>query len=181
MRWRPKALALLAVAVAAVAAGAYVVNSFEPAGHKQKSVDEAAPAAAVSPKPIPTPPTRLATIEEPTRSLKKPESPSNEPDTREINQWFMEAYLKCWSPPANIPPDRDYGAKIRIVHNANGSVAGAPLLVNPPSDPDWRPFAESAVQAVKKCNGLSIPQDYLPRFERWRKMTLYFSPDGMHP
>jgi len=90
----------------------------------------------------------------------------------------MAAYLRCWSPPAKIPSDGDYAAKIRVSHNANGSLAGAPILVNPPSDPDWRSYADSAVRAVKKCNPLSVPAEYLPRFDHWRKVTLYFAPDS---
>jgi hypothetical protein len=92
----------------------------------------------------------------------------------------MEAYLRCWSPPAKIPDDRGYAAKIRVQHNADGSLASAPILVNPPSDPDWRSYAESAVRAVKKCNPLTVPAEYAPRYDHWRKVTLYFSPDSAH-
>jgi len=86
--------------------------------------------------------------------------------------------LRCWSPPAKVPAGGNYAAKIRVRHNADGSLDGAPVLVNPPSDPEWRPYAESAVQAVRKCNPLSVPPEYLPRFEAWKKLTLYFSSDA---
>jgi hypothetical protein len=100
------------------------------------------------------------------------------PSEPAIDRWFMEAYLRCWSPPANLPPDGDYAAKVRVIHDANGGLAGAPVLVNPPSDPEGRPYADSAVQAVKKCNPLHVPSDFAPRFEAWKKVTLYFAPDS---
>jgi hypothetical protein len=52
------------------------------------------------------------------------------------------------------------------------------LAHNPPSNPTWRSFADSAVQTVTKCNPLQVPPRYQAHFEQWRKMTLYFSPNS---
>jgi hypothetical protein len=95
-----------------------------------------------------------------------------------VDAWFIKAYLKCWSPPAPLPPGEKYSAKIRVTHNADGSLDGPPRLVNPPSDPAWRPYADSAVRAVKKCNPLKAPEQYQAKFDQWRKMTLDFAPDS---
>ena len=74
-----------------------------------------------------------------------------------VDAWFIKAYLKCWSPPAPLPPGEKYSARIRITHiMLDGSLDGPPRLVNPPSDPAWRPYAESALRAVKKCNPLKV-------------------------
>jgi hypothetical protein len=100
-------------------------------------------------------------------------------DDPALDKWFIEAYSRCWTPPANHPPGGDYAAKIRVLHGADGSLAGAPVLVNPPSDPAWRPYADSAVRAVTACNPLAVPPQYLSRFDQWRKMTLYFSSDSL--
>jgi hypothetical protein len=131
---------------------------------------------------LPLPPMRQLHIENP-GDAPKPSKPTRKelaavtPGEPAIDRWFMEAYLRCWSPPTNLP-DGDYAAKVRVTHDSNGGLAGAPVLVNPPSDPDWRPYADSAVQAVKKCNPLHVPSDFAPRFEAWKKVTLYFAPDS---
>jgi hypothetical protein len=95
-----------------------------------------------------------------------------------LDSWFIKAYLRCWTQPTTLPPGEKYAAQIRVVHNDDGSLTGAPLLVTPPSNPAWRSFADSAVQAVTKCNPLQVPPRYQAHFEQWRKMTLYFSPDS---
>jgi hypothetical protein len=95
-----------------------------------------------------------------------------------LDSWFIKSYLRCWTPPATLPPGENYAVQIRVIHNSDGSLTGAPLLVNPPSDPAWRPYADSAVRAVTKCNPLQVPPQYLAHFEQWRKMTLHFSPDS---
>jgi hypothetical protein len=95
-----------------------------------------------------------------------------------LDAWFIKAYLRCWTSPPAPSSGEKYGAQIRVVHNLDGSLAGKPVLVNPPSDPAWRPFAESAVRAVSKCNPLQVPPRYQPHFEQWKKMTLHFSPDS---
>jgi hypothetical protein len=91
--------------------------------------------------------------------------------------WFVKAYLRCWSPPATPPGGEKYAAQIRVVHKPDGSLSGAPILVNPPLDPAWRAYADSAVRAVAKCP-LQVPAQYAPNFDQWRKMTLHFSPDA---
>lgn len=94
-----------------------------------------------------------------------------------LEAWFIKSYLRCWRPPSTFPQGEKYAAQIRVVHNADGSLSGAPLLVNPPSDPEWRSYADSAMRAVAKCP-LRVPVRYLAHFDQWRKMTLHFSPDG---
>jgi hypothetical protein len=91
--------------------------------------------------------------------------------------WFVKAYLRCWSPPATPPGGEKYAAQIRVVHKPDGSLSGAPVLVNPPLDPAWRAYADSAVRAVAKCP-LQVPAQYTGNFDQWRKMTLHFSPDA---
>ena len=58
----------------------------------------------------------------------------------------------------------------------DGSLAVQPQLVNPPSDPAWRPYAESAMRAVLKCNPLHVPPQYVPYFEQWKVKTVHFDP-----
>jgi hypothetical protein len=94
-----------------------------------------------------------------------------------IDEWLAGAYLRCWTQPPTPPRSEKYAAQIRVSHTPDGALAGAPVLVNPPDDPSWRAFAESALQAVKKCSPLQVPAKYAGRYEQWRKVTLHFSPD----
>jgi hypothetical protein len=110
---------------------------------------------------------KAALIAAPTRSIALGRDPA-------LDSWFVASYLRCWSPPTNLPAGEKYGAQIRVVHKADGSLAAAPVLVNPPLDPEWRPYADSAVRAVTKCNPLRVPAQYAAQFDQWKKMTLHF-------
>jgi hypothetical protein len=96
-----------------------------------------------------------------------------------LDSWFIKSYLRCWTPPATLPPGEQYAAQIRVVHNVDGSLTTGPVLVNPPADPAWRAYADSAVRAVTKCNPLQVPSRYLSHFGQWRKMSLHFSPASL--
>ena len=69
-----------------------------------------------------------------------------------------------------------YVAEVNVVFNSDGSLAGAPRLVNPPGDPAWTAHAESAVRAVLKCNPLRVPPEFAPYFEQWRSKIIHFDP-----
>ncbi len=93
-----------------------------------------------------------------------------------LDGWLQEAYLNCWSQPPTMPEGDKYVAQIRVSFNADGSLATRPVLVNPPSDPAWRAYAESAMRAVLKCNPLHVPPQYVPYFEQWKAKTVHFDP-----
>jgi hypothetical protein len=179
--WTRGILACAAIGVVVLAAGILAYDRAKPPASPQ--VADARKAAAPLPPPAPPrpAPTRsVAATEEAAPPARDKAPPPRKMaalnETTAPDRWFMEAYLRCWTPPSNVPRSADYAAKIRVVHDSSGSLAANPVLVNPPSDPEWRPYAESALQAVKKCNPLSVPSEYLPRFDEWRKMTLYFQP-----
>ena len=172
-------LAWIFAGLAIATLGFYWLSGFEFRGRRDAVVESTPPSSGDQPHSV-TRKSHAAIADDVPKPDKTPrrETTSVKQDDPAIDRWFMEAYLRCWSPPAKVPPGGSYAAKIRVRHNADGSLAGPPVLVNPPSDPEWRPYAESAVQAVKKCNPLSVLPDYLPRFEAWRRVTLYFSPDA---
>jgi len=94
-----------------------------------------------------------------------------------VNGWLKEAYASCWSKPPTKPEGEKYVALIHVVFNPDGSLAGTPILKNPPSDPAWRAHAESAMRAVLRCNPLRVPSEFLPYFEQWKSETVHFDPD----
>jgi hypothetical protein len=93
-----------------------------------------------------------------------------------IDGWLTDAYLRCWQPPPTMPEGAKYVAEIRVSFNADGSLSAHPALINPPSDPAWRAYADSAMRAVLRCNPLQVPPQYAPFFEQWRNKTVHFDP-----
>jgi colicin import membrane protein len=95
----------------------------------------------------------------------------------ELNFMLREQYKRCWSlPPTNGPR---YVAKIHIAYRFNGSLASQPILINPPSDPQSRSLADSALRAVRNCDPLKIPPRFQPYFEQWKDLVVGFDPDNM--
>lgn len=97
-----------------------------------------------------------------------------------LDAWFTESYLKCWSLPPTLPGGERYVAQVRVAFNADGSLAGQPTLVNPPSDPTWRALADSAIRATlaRGCNPMHVPAQYAPYFEQWKTKTVHFDPQN---
>ena len=93
-----------------------------------------------------------------------------------LDAWLTESYLNCWTPPPTMPEGDIYVAEIKVVFNADGSLSARPVLLNPPTDPAWRPHAESAMRAVKKCDPLHVPPQYAPFFDQWKVETIHFDP-----
>jgi colicin import membrane protein len=95
-----------------------------------------------------------------------------------LDAWLQDAYLNCWTPPPTMPEGERYIAEVRVEFNADGTLASAPALLNPPSDPAWRAHAESAMRAALKCNPLRVPPQYAPYYEQWRTKTVHFDPQS---
>ncbi|HEY1783528.1 MAG TPA: hypothetical protein VGG79_24425 [Roseiarcus sp.] len=93
-----------------------------------------------------------------------------------LDAWLTESYLNCWTPPPTMPEGDTYVAEIRVIFNSDGSLSGRPVLLNPPTDRAWRPHAESAMRAVRKCDPLKVPAEYMPFFDQWKVETIHFDP-----
>jgi hypothetical protein len=93
-----------------------------------------------------------------------------------LDAWLTESYLNCWTPPPGMPDGDTYVAQIKVIFNPDGSLSGRPVLLNPPSDKAWRAHAESAMRAVRKCDPLRVPAEYMPFFEQWKIETIHFDP-----
>ncbi len=93
-----------------------------------------------------------------------------------LDAWLTESYLNCWTPPPGVPDGDTYVAQIKVIFNPDGSLSGRPVLLNPPSDRAWRAHAESAMRAVRKCDPLKVPAEYMPYFDQWKIETIHFDP-----
>ncbi|MGO9942308.1 MAG: cell envelope biogenesis protein TolA [Rhodoblastus sp.] len=92
-----------------------------------------------------------------------------------LNGLLMEQYKACWSylPLSNGPK---YVPWIRVSYRPDGSLAGEPVLTNPPSDPVSRALADSAMRAVRRCNPLKIPARFQPFYDQWKDWKVGFDP-----
>ncbi len=173
-----------AVAIIGVAAGLYHWR----AGQQQVAthVERPAPSAAASVKPdllsaalaSAKPETDETAAREPPRRDASLEAvrPMSGALRAAFDAWLMATYAKCWKAPKGLPDGDPYLPKVRVAFREGGELAGPPKLVNPPSDPAWKPHAEAALKAVKGCDPLHVPDKYADYYPSWKTRTVYFDP-----
>jgi hypothetical protein len=173
-----------AVALTAAAGGLYLWRDRHAQVAAARPERPAVAAVAVAP-PRPGP---LAALNLPP----EPAAPAPEPPRREasletakpmsnalraaFDSWLMAAYAKCWKAPRTLPEGEAYLPKVRVAFKEDGELSGPPKLVNPPSDPAWKPHAEAALKAVKGCDPLHVPDKYAEYYPSWKSRTVYFDP-----
>lgn len=94
----------------------------------------------------------------------------------EFDAWIVRTYLGCWKAPAQPAESDPWVGRVRLAFKPDGSLAKAPKLVNPPSDPALKPQARSVMHAVQSCNPLPVPAQYRPFYEQWKTQTIQFNP-----
>ena len=138
--------------------------------------------AAVAPKPAPPAPAPVATTAaldeapEPPRRPVEAVKPMSAALHAAFDVWLMGAYAKCWRAPKAAPDGDPYFPKVRVAFKEDGELAAPPKLVNPPSDPAWKPHAEAALKAVRGCDPLHVPDKYAAYYPAWKSKTVYFDP-----
>jgi hypothetical protein len=131
----------------------------------------APPKPAPAPVPAPVPPVR-ETEADPTPPVAA--APMSAALETALDNWLIVTYRQCWKAPAAPSEGDPYFPKIRVAFKSDGALRAAPRLVNPPSDPAWRPQAEAALRAVKACDPLHVPEKYAPYYQQWKTKTVYF-------
>jgi hypothetical protein len=171
---RSSTTALLLTLSAIIALGAAGCDRIWPSSNETAVRDAAKPAPAQATASAP-PPAQQAALPPPPPPPPPPPRMTNAQEA-EFDSWIVKTYLGCWKPAAR-PADSDpYVAHVRLAFKPDGSLAKAPKLVNPPSDPALRPQARSVMQAVQACNPLSMPAQYRPFYEQWKTKTIHFDP-----
>jgi outer membrane biosynthesis protein TonB len=89
----------------------------------------------------------------------------------------LKARLKqCWQPPA-LAGGRRLTAALRVALRIDGSLAGAPELVEVSASPDAIALVASAKQALSACGRFGfLPAD---SYDSWKALSLTFSPDDI--
>lgn len=144
-----------------------------------RRADQARPAVAA------VAPAKPAAVEPPPASRREASAEAAKPDAYKpmsvalrtaFDSWLMATYAKCWRAPKTLPDSDPYLPKVRVAFKESGELAAPPKLVNPPSDPAWRPHAEAALKAVKGCDPLHVPDKYAEYYPSWKSRTVYFDP-----
>ena len=118
--------------------------------------------------------TQLASLGSPTSHAEKM-SPSM---MAQLDGWLIDHYRGCWSY-FGLGATQEYVPEVRVQMQADGSLAAKPRLLNPPSDPNLRSLADSAMRAVTRCDPLPIPERYKPYYNAWRDRKIRFDPKEM--
>ncbi|WP_162914371.1 energy transducer TonB [Taklimakanibacter lacteus] len=89
---------------------------------------------------------------------------------------LQQHLYKCW----DVPPgarEAEIQVKVHFFLNPDGTVSGAPEVVNGRSDPLFAATAQSALSAVMSCQAYTfLPQD---KYDMWREITFTFNPNLM--
>ncbi len=96
----------------------------------------------------------------------------------QLDGLLQEQYKRCWNI-AGLGGQQKYIPEIHVQYTQDGSLAGQPVLLNPPSDPNLRALAESAMRAVRRCDPLRIPSQYQVYYDQWKGRIVRFDPEEM--
>jgi hypothetical protein len=90
---------------------------------------------------------------------------------------FKARLKQCWRPPIVSGGARRLSAALRVALRIDGSIAGAPELVEVSASPDAIALVASAKQALSECG----PFGFLPAdsYDSWKALSLTFSPDDI--
>jgi len=133
----------------------------EKAAHAREKKQAALPEKPALPRPTPTP--QRSALE-----------------TRQLEQdliFSVRAQLsRCWNVPAGAKDAEEMKVGIRIRLSPDGTLLGAPAILDPnrlAADPFYRAVAESAVRALlnPECRPLRLPLD---QYDIWKEITFNF-------
>jgi colicin import membrane protein len=117
---------------------------------------------------------KVASLGSPTASAPKM-SPSL---WSQLDGLLQEQYKRCWNF-AGLAGQQRYIPEIHVQYTPEGALSGEPQLLNPPSDPNLRALAESAMRAVRRCDPLQIPAQYQQYYDQWKGRIVRFDPEEM--
>jgi hypothetical protein len=175
--WKPWASSIPHAGRAVASLVPVVAEPTTPPVPPQKIATTSAPATAPAAQPSPA----FTTASVAPASVPLPPTPPAAPRMpaslqADFDSWLIEAYRACWTPPGATPDGDPYYPRVRVALKSDGTLAGAPKLVNPPGDPAWKPHAEAALKAVKSCDPLKVPDKFAPYYTQWKTKTVFFDP-----
>jgi colicin import membrane protein len=95
-----------------------------------------------------------------------------------LDGFLKERYAECWGD-SSLWLGLRYVPQIKVHFTREGILGATPELRNAPSDPKLRSLADSAMRAVRKCNPMPIPTEFMPYYDEWKDQLLRFNPEDM--
>ncbi|HQF32006.1 MAG TPA: cell envelope biogenesis protein TolA, partial [Hyphomicrobiales bacterium] len=83
---------------------------------------------------------------------------------------------RCWNPPVGAVGAEDLVVEIQMQLAEDGSLTGAPAVVNSSSNPFFRAAADAALRAVRRCAPYTLPA---AKYETWKDVKVNFDPRQM--
>lgn len=83
----------------------------------------------------------------------------------------------CWNPPAGAVDGKELIVQVRIMLRPDGSLSGAPVVLNRGSNPFFQVAAESAMRAVRRCQPYRLP---IAKYEVWKDVEVTFDPRNLY-
>lgn len=88
---------------------------------------------------------------------------------------IQDQLLKCWNVPIGLANAKgSVVPAVRMKLNTDGSLIGAPGVINSSSDPLFRVAADSALTATRRCAPLRIPAQFASYYDDWRDVVVNF-------
>jgi colicin import membrane protein len=98
----------------------------------------------------------------------------NPRDKAGLAEAIAEQINRCWSIPVSGRPS--VLPYVRVSLNADGSLAGVPILTNSSGDPNFRALAESGMRAIRQCAPYRIAAKFAPAYDDWRSINIQLNP-----
>jgi hypothetical protein len=103
---------------------------------------------------------------------------SQQVQDQKLTAMVKEQLGRCWSIPGGVADVHEIKVGVQIRLNIDGTLRGAPRVVDSARmkmDRSFRVIAESAVRALQNpgCQPLKLPYD---QYERWKDITFTFDP-----
>jgi hypothetical protein len=81
----------------------------------------------------------------------------------------------CWIIPTGWTHPREVSVTIRFALNRDGTVNGAPTVVEFPASQYGQVSADNAIRAVLRCGPYNLPEE---KYDLWSEVQLRFTPPG---
>jgi colicin import membrane protein len=99
----------------------------------------------------------------------------NPSDRAALAGMLADQINKCWNIPVSGRPNPL--PQVRISLGADGSLQGAPVLVNSSGDANFRALAESGMRAIRQCSPFRIPARFAATHGDWRSTIVQLNPE----
>ncbi|MEM7566930.1 MAG: hypothetical protein AAF321_06825 [Pseudomonadota bacterium] len=83
---------------------------------------------------------------------------------------------QCWTPPLGARGAETLTVKVNMQLNPDGTVRGAPRIVDAPFGPAADAAAQAATRAVLQCQPYALPPE---KYDLWQDITINFDPRQM--